>query len=176
MTGRWRRRRASRRELIRRLHQDLMPLRPPSILTILWWWRWEAGIILGLSSGLTSLISRFGWLTVPIVLGLAVTLAGWPETRQWLLAHIRCIITAHRVRTGCAQAWIQTRTGKLPMILLTRPEHYGERVYIWCPAGISAQDFEDAAGILSATCWATGICVTVSPRYVHIVIIDVMRD
>jgi hypothetical protein len=176
VTAPWRRRRADRRELIRRLHQDLMPLAPPSVLAILWWWRWEAGIILGLTSGLTFLISHFGWLTAPIVLGLAATLAGWPEAREWLLAHIRCIITAHRVRTGCAKAWIQTRSGKLPVILLTRPEPCGERVYIWCPAGISLQDFEDAAEILCAACWATDIYVTGSPRYTQIVIIDIVRD
>jgi hypothetical protein len=176
VTAQWRRRRAGRRELIRRLHQDLMPLKSPNVLTILWWWRWEIGIILGIAAGLTFLITRFGWLTAPIVLGLAAALAGWPEAREWMLTHIRCIITAHRVRTGCAQAWIQTRSGRLPGILLTRPEPYGERVYIWCPAGICLQDFQDATEILCTACWATDLCVTASTRYPHIVIIDVIRE
>ena len=131
------------------LHRDLTPLKPPNILVILWRWRWEAGILV-LAAGLTYLIIRLGWPSGLAVLGIATAVAWWPETREWLLAHIRCVVTAHRVRTGCAQAWIQTRSGRLPLILLTRPEPYGERVYIWCPAGISLEDFEVAADVLCA--------------------------
>ncbi len=158
------------------LHQDLMPLKPPNVFAILWRWRWEIGIIVGLAAVLTFLITRLGWLTAPVVVAIAAVVAGWPEARYWLLAHIRCIVTAHRVRTGLAQAWIQTRSGRLPVILLTRPECYGERVYIWCPAGISLEDFDDAADVLCAACWATDIVVSASERYAHIVILDVVRE
>ena len=158
------------------LHQDLMPLKSPNILVILWRWRWEVGIILSLAAGLAFLIIRLGWVTAPVMLGIAAAAAWWPEAREWLLAHIRCIVTAHRVRTGCAQAWIQTRSGRLPVILLTRPEYYGERVYVWCPAGIRLADFEDAADILCGACCATDILVGASERYANIVILDVVRE
>ena len=157
------------------LHQDLMPLKPPNILVILWRWRWEAGILV-LAAGLTYLIIRLGWPSGLVLFGIAAAVAWWPEAREWLLAHIRCVITAHRVRAGCAQAWIQTRSGGLPLILLTRPEYYGERVYVWCPAGISLEDFEDAADVLCAACWAADIVVSASERYAHIVILDVIRE
>jgi len=171
----WRQRRARRGELIRQLHQDLMPIRSPNVFVVLWRWRWEAGTLLGLAAGLGFLSIRLGWLTAPAVIGIAAAAAVWPEARRRLVEHIRCVITAHRVRTGCARAWIQTRSGKLPIILLTRPEPYGERVYIWCPAGISLEDFEEASDILCAACWAADIYVTASSRYSHIVILDVMR-
>jgi hypothetical protein len=125
---------------------------------------------------LTLLIVRLGWPAGPVVIGIAAAVAGWPETRYWLIARVRSISTAHRIRTGCAQAWIQTRSGKLPVILLTRPEPYGERVYIWCRAGICLEDFEAASDILRAACWATEVRVTASTRYSHIVFLDVMRE
>jgi hypothetical protein len=171
----WRRRRVRRRELARMLHQDLTPLKAPGPFAILWRWRWEAGILI-LAAGLTYLIIRIGWPSDLVVLGIGAAVAWWREAREWLLAHIWCIVTAHRVRTGCAHAWIQTRSGRLPVILLTRPEYYGERVYVWCPAGISLEDFEDAADVLCAACWATGIVVSASERYANIVILDVIRD
>src|SRR5271165_6963173 len=136
MTSSWRQRRIRRKELIRQLHQDLMPIRPPNPLVLLWRWRSELGAIFGLSAGLTLLIIRLGWLAVLVVIAVVAATAAWREARHWVLEHIRCIITAHRIRTGCAQAWIQMRSGKLPIILLTRPEPYGERVYVWCRAGI----------------------------------------
>src|SRR5262249_49106283 len=98
-----------------------------------------------------------------------------PTPRHLLAAQIRCIITEHRIRTGCAQAWIQTRYGKLPIILLTIPQRHGERAYIWCPAGISLEDFEEAKDILRSACWASQINVTSSGRYSHIVVLDVIR-
>jgi hypothetical protein len=107
------------------------------------------------------------------MVGGALTVS--PGARRWLIAHARCIITAHRIRTGCAQAWIQTRYGKLPIILLTSPRPYGERAYIWCPAGISLEDFEDARDLLRSACWASDIKAMSSSRYSHIVILDVIR-
>jgi hypothetical protein len=77
--------------------------------------------------------------------------------------------------TGCAEAWIQTRYGKLPVILLTSPRPYGERAYVWCPAGVSQEDFEEARDILCSACWATNIEVSSSDRYSHIVILDLFR-
>jgi hypothetical protein len=176
MTARRRPRRARPGDLISELQRDLRPVAPPNILVLLWRWRWELALILGLPAGLTVLITRLGWMRSLAVIGIAAVASGWPDARYWIIAHIRCIITAHRVRTGCAQAWIQTRSGKLPVILLTRPQPYGERVYIWCRAGICLEDFEAASDILRSACWATDICITSSTCYSHLVILDVIRN
>jgi hypothetical protein len=109
------------------------------------------------------------------VMGIAAVTLGLPDARYWLAAHARCVITAHRVRTGCAEAWIQTRSGKLPIILLTTPRPWGERVYIWCRAGICLEDFQEASDILRSACWASHTYTTSSTRYSHVVILDVIR-
>ncbi len=113
--------------------------------------------------------------TVGLLGIIAAALTAWRTPRYWLAAFIRCIITEHRIRTGCAQAWIQTRYGRLPTILLTIPQRYGEQAYIWCPAGITLADFEEARDILCSACWASRINVTSSSRHAHIVVLDVIR-
>jgi hypothetical protein len=169
------RRRAHRGDLIRDLQGELKPVAPPTAFVLLWRWRWELAIFLGIPAGLSALMIKFGWAWSLVFLGIAAAVSAWPQARGWLIAHMRCILIAHRVRTGCAQAWIQTRSGKLPVILRTTPRPYGERVYIWCRAGISLEDFEDARDILRSACWASDVYVTSHARYSHIVILEVVR-
>jgi hypothetical protein len=58
----------------------------------------------------------------------------------------------HRVRVGCVNAWVQTRSGRLPIIWSTVPTDYGERLRLrlWCPAGITAADLIGASEVLAA--------------------------
>jgi hypothetical protein len=176
VNARRRPRRGRRGELINELERDLRPVSPPNIFIFIWRWRWELAIFLGIPTGLALLASQLGWIWSVASTAMVAVAAAWPENRHWLIAHIRGIITAHRVRTGCGQAWIQTRSGKLPIILLTRPKPYGERVYIWCRAGICREDFEASRDILRCACWATDIYITSSTRYSHIVALDVIRN
>jgi hypothetical protein len=175
VTARRQRRRAHRGELIGELQRELRPVAPPNAFVLLWRWRWELVIFAGIPAGLSALMIKFGPVWGLAFLGMAAIASAWPQARNWLIAHMRCILTAHRVRTGCAQAWIQTRYGKLPIILRTTPQPYGERVYIWCRAGISPEDFEAARDILRSACWARDMHVTSSTRYSHIVILEVVR-
>ena len=113
VNARRRRRRTRRGELINELQRDLRPVAPPNVLVLLWRWRWELAIFPRHSG------RAYCWRSKSAGYG-AWPSSGWQpsrshgRSRHWLVAHIRCIITAHRVRTGCAQAWIQTRSGKLP--------------------------------------------------------------
>jgi hypothetical protein len=168
-------RRARRGKLARELQQDLTPLARPNVFVLIWRWRWELAALLGIPTGIAVLVSTFGLMWGLAVIGITAATLALPDVRNALAAHIRCIITAHRVRTGCAQAWIQTRTGKLPIIILTSQQPYGERVYIWCRAGICLDDFEAARDILRSACWARELYITSSARYSHIVILDVIR-
>ena len=68
-----------------------------------------------------------------------------------------------------------SRRGALPLIYSTAPAPYGERVRLWCPAGILAADFELAADILAAACWAREIRVAHDPEHTHLVTLDVIR-
>jgi hypothetical protein len=176
MTSPYRRGRRFRRgELLGEIQRDLQPVAPPSILVVLWRWRWEAAILLGLPGGMALLIADIGLARSAATAGLAIATQAWPEARRWLIGHLRCIVMAHRVRTGCAQAWIQTRSGKLPVLLCTTPQPYGERVYIWCQAGICREDFAAARDILRSACWASDVRVTSHARYSNIVILDIIR-
>lgn len=173
MAPRYRRRRG---RAIDELQRDLTSVARPNMLVLLWRWRYEVATLIGLPTVIALLITQYHWWWLLGLVGVgAGTVSAWPEARLWLCAHVRCTITAHRVRAGCAQAWVQTRKGKLPFILLTTPKPYGERVFIWCRAGICLEDFEAASDTLRSACWARDVQVASSVRYAHIVILDVIR-
>jgi len=140
-----------------------------------WRWRYEltmasalAAIWLGLATAAAI------WLTAGLA-GVLAGLACFPAGQRFLAARAWCIITPHRVRAGCVQAWIHSRYGKLPIIVLTSRQPFGERVYLWCRAGISAADFDSARKLLAAACWAQDVQVSRHARYAHLVALDVIR-
>lgn len=175
MTPARRSRRSRPGSLFTELQQNLTPVARPNILVLLWRWRYELALLTGIPAAITILVTKLSWMWCLAVVGVIVgTLTAWPEARSWLLAHARSAITAHRVRTGCAEAWIHSRHGKLPIILMTSPKPYGDRVIIWCRAGTCLEDFEEASDILRSACWAHDVQVT-STHYSHIVILGVIR-
>ena len=146
-----------------------------NVLVAAWRWRHE----LAAAAGLAAMWAMLG-ATVGAVLtaGLATALAlaaGTARGRRFLVARWWCIVTPHRVRTGCAQAWIHSRYGKIPVVLLTRHQTFGERVYLWCRAGTSAEDFRLARNALAAACWAKDVQVHRHAHYAHVVALDVIR-
>jgi hypothetical protein len=72
-------------------------------------------------------------------------------------------------------AWIQTRDGRLPAVLYTTPTASGERVMLWCRAGITARKLIAARDALRAACWASDVRVLVNDRRSHIVVLEVIR-
>lgn len=144
-----------------------------------WLWRWELGI-LAVIAGLSYLVAAYLgliWLTASAGAGLAAggTLLCWPPARHRIIARAWCIITPHRVRAGCVNAWVQTRNGRLPMIVYTVPTGYGERVQLWCRAGITAADLFAAREVLAVACWAAQVRVIASARHAHLVTLEVVR-
>jgi hypothetical protein len=151
----------------------------PGPLAWLWHWRYELGLTAGLAAvGLASgYWLGLAWLVAIAATGLALLTAAlaWPPSRRRLITRAWCVITPHRVRTGCTHAWIQTRDGRLPTILYTTAAGFGERVTLWCHAGITAGDLEAASDILRTACWASDVRVVASTRYRHIVVLEVIR-
>jgi hypothetical protein len=141
-----------------------------------WRWRYEIAAAAGLAAAWIGLGTVAGAaITVGLVTALISTAVHWPRGRRFLTAHAWRIVTPHRVRAGCAQAWIHSRDGKIPAVLLTTRQPFGERVYLWCRAGTSVEDLASARGLLAAACWADDIQVARSPRYAHLVTLDVIR-
>ncbi len=151
----------------------------PGPIEFAWHWRWEIGI-LAVTAGLSAVVAvslGFLWLAAAAGAGLAAVgaLLRWPPARKRIVARAWCIITPHRVRAGCVNAWVQTRSGRLPFVLYTVPTDCGERVQLWCRAGITAADVFAARHVLAAACWAAEVRVIPSLRHAHLVTIEVIR-
>ena len=126
--------------LISSLETAVTGARRPGPAELAWNWRWEFGLlaVLAVPSGLIA--SAFGLLGLGVAAGAglvagAAALLLWPPARPWCVSRAWCLITPHRVRAGCANAWVQTRTGKLPFILATTPTADGEQVRLWLRRG-----------------------------------------
>jgi hypothetical protein len=151
----------------------------PGVLGRLWHWRYEAGLLCGLAAVVLASGYMLGavWLIAIVAAGFGLLAAAlsWPASRQRLIARAWCVITPHRVRTGCMHAWVQSRDGRLPVVLYTTSADFGERVVLWCRAGITAADLAAARDILRSACWATDVRVVANARYPHVVVLEVIR-
>jgi len=140
-------------------------------------WRYELAGAAALALAWTALGEVTGAEVVAAISVAVIAMAVIsPQARRFLAARAWCIVTPHRVRVGCAQAWIHSRNGKIPIVLLTRRRPTGERVYLWCRAGTSAEDLSSARGLLAAACWAHDVRVSRHPRYAHLITLDVIRS
>ncbi|GAB1819410.1 hypothetical protein HerbRD11066_25740 [Herbidospora sp. RD11066] len=145
---------------------------PPNPFVVVWRWRYEAALLIGGPF----LVSWAGWQVAISVAGLLAGLvSASPFARRLALARIRCVVTPHRIRTACAEALIVTRKGRLPVVLWIRPTSTGERVWIYCRAGITVADFVETAPLIASACWAREVRVTESPRRPAVVHVDVIR-
>lgn len=158
------------------LHQAIVPPARPNPIALAWRWRYEITLLAGLPLALGALLAATGpdW-TMLIVAVVTTGLTGWPAARRRLAARAWCLVTRHRLRAGCAQAWIHNRHGRLPAVLWCAPKSYGEQVLVWCPAGITAEDFVAARQVLAGACYASEIEVVAHPRYRHLVLLGVIR-
>jgi len=162
------------------LESAVREIRRPGPLESWWNWRWELGI-LATTAGLSGLIAAsFGLIGLAAAAGAGLAVSSallyWPPARKRIVAKAWCIITPHRIRVGCVNAWVQTRRGRLPIITYTVPTDYGERVQLWCRAGITAADLFAARPVLAAACWATQVRVIPSVQHAHLVTLEVLRD
>jgi hypothetical protein len=155
------------------------PAARPGIPGLLWRWRYELGggatltasaLAIDITAGFTGLIA------VAATAGVGTAAAmWWPPSRRKIVARIMCVVVQHRVRTACVNAWVQTRTGKLPVIVWTVPRPYGERMLLLCRAGITPADLIAAREIMRVACWAADVRVIPDARHPHIVTLDIIR-
>ena len=165
-----------RRQALAALQAAVGSVARPNPLVFAWRWRYELILAAGMTTGVIAAarIPAAAWVLAGCA-ALIVIAALWPRSRRLLIARAWCVITPHRVRAGCAGAWIHSRGGKLPAVLFTRRRSRGERVYLWCRAGTCAQDFESALQLLITACWAQDIQVITNDSRQQLVTLDVIR-
>ena len=174
-----RRTRAHRRRerwVLAELETRIWPGRRATLFGYLWWWRYELGIAAGLPAALILLIRALG--AGPTAAGMLATIGVCcfcPPARHAVATAGWRITTPHRLRAGFVQARIHSRHGRLPTVLRTSRQPFGERVRLWCPAGITAADLRSARDMLAAACWAADVQVSGDARHTHLVTLDVIR-
>jgi hypothetical protein len=149
------------------------PVATPWPQTFLWRWRYEIG-----GAGLLGVL---GWRSASspallLVAGVVLVIAlAVPPVRRILVAQFWVVVVQHRLRSGFARAWVHDRRGRLPALLWTRRTRHGQRIVVWCPAGVTVRNLEDAAEVLQGACWASGLTVEPGGRYRHLAIVEVVR-
>ena len=101
-------------------------------------WRWRTELLT--LSGLAVLFWRLDtWTTAiwagVILGGLAAVVAAMPHSRRFITRRFWCVLARHRLQRLCYEARLHTRSGRLPLILWTRPTKVGERTWVLCRAG-----------------------------------------
>ncbi|MFI7030712.1 hypothetical protein ACIBK1_18570 [Microbispora rosea] len=163
--------------VLRLIERETSPVARPGPLVVLWRWRYEATLLVG-GPAVVGVAVRAAGPAVTIVAGSLVGLLVllWPQARREVAGRFWCVVTPHRVRKACAEALIVSRRGKLPVILRTRPEPFGERLWVWCRAGTSPGDLERARDMIAAACWlAHEVRIARDPHRTSVVIVDVLR-
>ena len=154
----------------------LLPVAAPNLVVVIWRWRYEIAVVSGLSAGLTAAIISFGVLpTIVAVIVITLTIVCWPLARRFAADRAWCIITPHRVRAGCAEGLIYSSRGKIPIILWTSHQAFGERILLWCRTGTSADDLVSAHHVLTAACWAEDVTIFFDTHHTQLVTLDVIR-
>ena len=157
----------------------LRPVHRPGLIERSWCWRWEIGILtaLGTLTGLIAVSVGIPGLIAAAGAGLAAStgLLCWPPARHRIIAQFWCVITPHRIRAGCINMWVQSRNGRLPVVLRCTPQYYGERAVVWLRTGLTAADMNAARDALAVACLATEVRVLPDPRRAYLVTLEVVR-
>jgi len=143
-----------------------------------WAWRHlpELLLLAGVAVVWREMAGLVGWL-VPLLLPAAAVAGGiaWAPSRRVLAVIVGWRLTRHRLRAGLVEARVTSASGRLPVYLAAWPTSVGERVWLWCPPGVSAEDIEDETDRLRAACIAREVRVNRDLRWSALVTVDVIR-
>lgn len=160
---------------VRQLREGHGPRRP-SLIAVAWWWRWEIGgaALLVAAIGALTCVTSWPIAVAAVVVGASVAVAP-AASRNWLTGRFWAVIDQHRIRTALAEACVYSSSGRVPTILGARITPCGERVWLWCPAGLAHLDVLDVSDALAAACWARSVRVRHRRDHSQLVVIDVVR-
>jgi len=155
------------------------PRRPSAVAAVVGWVFRHLPVLLVLAllvwlwSAVSGAVGR-GWAAVVFVAVAAVLVAA-PWSRRALLVVLGCLVTQTRLRTGLIELRLTTHGGRLPFVLWLTPTPAGERVWLWCRAGVSPEDLADETDGLRSACFAREVRVTRDRRWSSLVVLDVVR-
>lgn len=113
--------------------------------------------------------------TNTVALAVVVGAVAWRRSRRWLTATLGCVVTRARLRAAFIELRLCTRSGRLPLTLLLVPTVVGERVWLLCPIGVSAEDLADETDRLRSACLAREVRITRDRRFSALVLVEVVR-
>ena len=143
---------------------------------VLWRFRTELAILLTGGAAAYELVCSASWIWALIILaGLVLAVFVLPWTRRYVVRRAWCVISRHRLQRVFFETRMHTRSGRLSLILWIRPTEVGERAWVWCRAGICAEDLEAHTGEIAAACYAREARVAKSPRWAQLVVVNVVR-
>jgi len=85
------------------------------------------------------------------------------------------MLTRARLRAAFHELRLSRRSGRLPITMALIPTAVGERVWLCCPLGVSAEDIASETDRLRAACFARDIRVTRDRRFSALAVVDVIR-
>src|ERR1035441_3863282 len=109
---------------------------------VAWRWRTELTLLAALAAALWGLGTVITIIRAAIALAaLTAALFTIPAPRRFISRRFWCVLGRHRLQRLCYEARLHTRSGRIPLVLWTRPTKVGERAHILCRAGVCAEDF-----------------------------------
>jgi hypothetical protein len=142
----------------------------------LWRFRTELAILTS-GTAATWALARTASLTWALIIlaGLILAVFALPWTRRYVVRRAWCVLSRHRLQRVFFETRMHTRSGRLSLILWIRPTQVGERAWVWCRAGICAEDLEAHTGEIAAACYAREARVAKSPRWAQLVTVNIVR-
>ncbi|WP_219462418.1 hypothetical protein [Nonomuraea rhizosphaerae] len=157
--------------------EDLPPARS-SLLARLWRVRTELLLIAALALFTTALLgaTQQGHWWPFIALSSAISVpAATRAGRNWITAHVWCVVSRHRLQRTCLETTMRTRGGQIPLVLWITPTRTGEKALVMVRAGISAAGFEAYTDEIAAACWATSAGVYRHRRWANLLTVQIVR-
>ncbi|WP_371781410.1 hypothetical protein [Streptosporangium subroseum] len=159
-----------------RAHEPLPHRTSP--LVRLWRWRTEIALLAAVVTAVSAVVLSLGkgdWWPFLVLAGTVGAPAASSFGRNWVIAHMWCLVSRHRIQKTCVETGMHTRSGRLPLILWITPTAVGEKALVLARVGICAEDFEAFSGELSSACYARRTEVARHRRWAHLITVEIIR-